>query len=129
MYHTASPCIAFQGRFFAYHFGAAGPRFDRQVRVGAAIDAAAAGGPALVVSVDADLRTYVAPSGERRVVAAGVEQWLAGRRVGLRAGTREQVYTAGGSVRLTSALYLDGYLVRGRDRAGSAWGIATRVSY
>jgi hypothetical protein len=117
-------------------FGAAGPRFDRQVRVGAAFDAAAIGGPGLVVAVDADTRTYGSPTGERRMVAAGVEQWLAGRRVGLRAGARrnqtgarEQAYSAGASVRLTDALYVDGYLERGRGGAPRGWGIATRVSY
>jgi hypothetical protein len=117
-------------------FGAAGPRFDRQVRVGAAFDAAAVGGPELVLSVDTDVRAYASATGERRVVAAGVEQWLAGRRVGLRAGVRrnragarEQVYTAGASVRVTDALYLDGWLARGRDDAHRAWGVATRVTY
>jgi hypothetical protein len=117
-------------------FGADGPRFDRQVRLGAAFDAAAVGGPGLVVSVDADARTYASPTGARRVVAAGVEQWLGGRRVGLRAGVRrnragarEQVYTAGASLRLSDALYLDGWLARGRDDAHRGWGVATRVSY
>jgi len=116
-------------------FGPAGPQLPRQVRIGAAVDAAAAGGPALVVSVDADARTYATASGERRVVAAGAEQWLAGRRVGVRggirqnrAGRRERVYTAGASVRLSRSSFVDGF-VAGGDTDGQAWGLALRVSY
>ena len=60
----------------------------RQTRVGAAIDAAKAGGPPLILAIDADVRTYATGSGDRRVVALGAEQWLAGKRVGIRAGAR-----------------------------------------
>ena len=71
----------------------------RQTRVGAAIDAAKAGGPPLILAVDADVRTYATGSGDRRVVAVGAEQWLAGEasrdprrrplQQGWRAGTRD----------------------------------------
>lgn len=117
-------------------FGLGGLRLPRQLRLGAAYDAAAAGGPALVVSFDADVRAYAAPTGERRIVAAGVEQWLGGRQVGVRAGVRqnrvgdrERVFTAGASVRLGGSLYVDGYIVRGRETGERGWGLATRVSY
>ena len=117
-------------------FGPQGPRVPRQVRLGAALDIAAVGGPALMVSVDADTKTYASTTGDRRVLAAGVEQWLAGRRVGLRAGirqnragARELVFTAGGSVRVGETWHLDGFIVRGRDTDERGWGLATRVSY
>jgi hypothetical protein len=117
-------------------FGSGGPRLPRQLRVGAAFDAEAAGGPALLLSVDVDTLAYASASGERRIVAAGVEQWLGGRRIGVRAGVRqnqtgdrERVWTGGTSVRLGRSFYLDGYIVRGREAGEQGWGLATRVSY
>jgi hypothetical protein len=117
-------------------FGSSGPRLPRQLRLGAAFDAEVAGGPALVVSVDADAKTYMSVTGKRRVVAAGVEQWLNDRRVGVRAGVRqnrvgdgERVWTAGASVRLVQRMYLDGYISRWRETGEQGWGLATRLSY
>ncbi|HEY3160817.1 MAG TPA: conjugal transfer protein TraF, partial [Vicinamibacterales bacterium] len=69
-------------------FGNDAFELPRQTRVGAAIDAEKAGGPPLILSVDADVKTYATGSGDRRVIAAGVEQWLFAKRIGIRAGAR-----------------------------------------
>jgi len=108
----------------------------RQTRIGAAIDAEQAGGPPLIVAVDADVQTYATGTGDRRVVALGAEQWLWTKRFGVRGGARfntvgarERAATAGGSVALRNGLYLEGYIVRGGAEAERGWGIGTRVSF
>jgi hypothetical protein len=111
-----------------------GLRLPRQIRVGAALDADRAGG--LTVALDADARRYRTPYGERRVVAVGGEGWSSSRRVGIRAGARvntvgarEKAFTAGGSVAIRAALYVDGYVVQGGARDEGGWGVAARVSF
>ena len=111
-------------------------RLPRQIRVGAALDVEQAGGPPLMLAVDADVRTYLASVGERRVVAVGAEQWLLARRVGLRAGARmntagpkERGATGGVSVALRSGMYLDAHVVRGGTPEERGWGAAARVSF
>ncbi len=111
-------------------------RLPRQVRVGAAFDAARAGLLPLTIALDADLRRYESVTGHRRVVALGGEQWLAGRRLGLRAGARfnttgaeERAATAGISVAVRSALYVDAHVVRGGTAADQGWGLGLRVSF
>ena len=111
-------------------------RLPRQMRVGAAFDAERATGAPLTVAVDADLRAYDAGSGERRVIAAGVERWLQSRRFGFRAGgrfntvgRRERSATAGGSVAVRSGVYVDGYAVKGGSDDEQGWGLALRVSF
>jgi hypothetical protein len=108
----------------------------RQVRVGVAFDPEDATGVPLTVALDADVRTYATPSGERRVVALGVEHWLLTRRVGIRAGGRvntrgddELTATAGLTVALRGGAYLDGHVVRGRKIDERGWGLATRISF
>jgi hypothetical protein len=108
----------------------------RQVRVGAAFDAAALPGIPLTVAVDADVRTYDAGSGERRVVAIGAEQWLLRRRVGIRGGARfntrgaeEKAVTAGVSVAPRAGVYVDAFVVGGRDADDRGWGVGARVSF
>ena len=115
---------------------ATGLRLPRQVRVGAAIDGAAVGSIPLTVAVDADLRTYLTASGERRMIALGAEQWILDRRVGVRVGgrvnrrgTRESVATAGLTVATGGGLYLDGHVVRGGAEDERGWGLATRISF
>jgi len=111
-------------------------RLPRQVRIGAAYDGALAGGPPLVVAVDADVRTTAGPTGDRRNVAAGVERWLADRRVGIRGGARfdttganERAATGGVSVAVRSGLFLDAHVVRGGAEDERGWGVAARVSF
>jgi hypothetical protein len=113
----------------------AGVRLDRQLRVGAAFDAAAAGGAPVSVALDADLRQYQTAAGGRRVVALGAERWLGERRVGVRAGVRvntvgarDKVATAGVSVAVRAGLYVDAHGQGGSD-GGGAWGVAGRLSF
>ena len=108
---------------------------SRQVRFGAAFDAARLPGTPLVVAFDADIVSYAAGSGDRRVVAIGAEQWLLARRLGIRGGARfntvgaeDRAATVGVSVSPRSGFYIDGHVVRGgADERG--WGVATRVSF
>ena len=115
---------------------ATGMQLRRQVRVGAAFDGAMIGSIPLTVALDADLRTYLTASGERRMVALGAEQWILGRRVALRAGgrvntrgARERVATVGLTVATGGGLYLDGHAVRGGAEDERGWGLATRISF
>jgi len=89
-----------------------------------------------VVAVDADVRTYATGTGDRRVFAAGVEQWLWARRIGVRGGARwnrtgakERSATAGASVAARNGLYVEGYVVRGGSTAERGWGLGTRVTF
>jgi hypothetical protein len=118
----------------APEFGAL--RLPRQVRAGAAFDADLAGLPPFIVALDADLRTYDAGTGDRRVVALGAEHWLRERRIGIRggvrvntAGARDEAVTAGVSVAPRAGLYVDGYVVRGSGSGETGWGAAARVSF
>ena len=117
-------------------FGGGAFRVPRQARVGAAVDVEEAGGPPLTVAFDADVRTYQASGGDRRVLAAGAEHWLFGRRLGIRAGARvnrvgarERAFTGGTSVALRSGFYVDAHVVRGGSPEERGWGAATRVSF
>jgi hypothetical protein len=108
----------------------------RQVRVGAAFDGESAGMAPVTIALDADVRRYMAPGGERRVVAVGAEHWFAQRRLGVRAGARfntvggeERAGSAGISVAVRSGLFLDGHLVSGGSADDRGWGIAARVSF
>lgn len=108
---------------------------ERHARVGFAWADRWPGISATVLSVDADLTRVPHPTGDRRDVAAGVERWLAGRRVGLRGGVRAStvgdartVVSAGGSYAVRSGMYVDAYVARGASDA-RAWGIAARVTY
>lgn len=111
-------------------------RFDRRVRLGAAYDAEALGGPPLVVALDADVGTVAAAGGDRRNVAVGAEHWLLNRRLGLRGGARvntvgakERAATAGASVALRAGLFVDAHVVRGGRQDDRGWGVAARVSF
>ena len=117
-------------------FGKGAVSLPRQVRFGAAFDAAKAGGPPLLVAIDADLKAYTLPSGARQVVAVGGEEWFVNGRLGVRAGARlnrvgagERSATAGLSVSLRSGLFLDGHVVRGGAADERGWGAAARVSF
>ena len=116
--------------------GESGIRLERQVRVGAAFNPEDATGVPLTVAVDADVRSYSAGSGERRVVALGAEQWVASKRIGIRAGgrfntvgSRERSATAGLSVSPRPDLFVDGHIVRGGSAEDRGWGVAARISF
>jgi hypothetical protein len=111
-------------------------RMDRQFRAGVAYDAAKAGGPPLVLAVDADVSTTAAASGDRRNVALGVEQWLWAKRLALRGGARfntvgarERAATAGLSALVRAGLFLDAHVVGGGREDDRGWGVAARVSF
>ena len=106
----------------------------RQTRVGAALNFGQAS--PLTLAVDADAKTYTTGAGERRVIAGGIEQWLAGKRLGLRAGAREnrvgakeRTATAGASIALRRSFYVEGQIARGGSTAERGWSIDTRVSF
>ena len=108
----------------------------RQTRVGAAIDVEKAGGTPLILAVDADVRTYATGSGDRRVIAAGAEQWLFAKRIGVRGGARfnrvgarERAATAGVSIAARNGMYVEGQIVRGGSEAERGWGLGARVSF
>ena len=120
----------------APEFGDGVWRLPRQVRLGAAVDLEKAGGPPLILAIDADARTYRAGAGDRRVIAVGGEQWFLNRRLGIRAGARfnqvgesERAFTGGASVAVRAGAYLEGYVVHGGDRDEQGWGAAARVTF
>ena len=107
----------------------------RQVRVGAAFDAAALGRTPLTVALDADVRTYATSTGDRRVIALGAERWFGARQIGVRAGgrlntvgARARAVTVGGSWSPRPGVYLDGHAAGG-DAVERGWGLAARISF
>ena len=112
-----------------------GIRMERQTRVGLAIDPEPVTGLPLTVAFDADVTEYDAVTGPRRMVAAGAEQWLFARRLGLRgggrvnrAGARERVGTAGASVALRPGMFVDAHVSRGSAHE-AGWSVTARVSF
>jgi hypothetical protein len=108
---------------------------ERYVRVGAAWADRWPGAPLTIVSVDADATRTAHATGDRRDVAAGIERWLMGRRVGIRGGVRgstvgdtRPVASVGGSYALRAGMYVDSYYAHGQHE-DRAWGIGARVTY
>jgi hypothetical protein len=108
---------------------------ERHVRVGAAWADRWPGISSTVVAIDTDLTRVPHPAGDRRDVAAGVERWLRGQQVGLRAGVRAStvgdarpVASGGGSFAVRAGMYVDAYLARGTQN-DRGWGVAVRLSY
>jgi hypothetical protein len=108
---------------------------ERHARVGIAWSDRWPGIAATVVSFDADVTRVPHLGGDRRDVAAGVERWLPGQRVGLRGGVRASTFGAarvvasvGGSFAVRPGTYVDAFVARGADDERS-WGIAARLSY
>jgi F plasmid transfer operon protein TraF len=117
-------------------FGGDAFELPRQTRVGVAIDAEKAGGPPLILALDADVKTYATGSGDRRVIAAGAEQWLFRKRIGIRGGARfnrvgakERAATAGLSLAARNGMWVEGQIVRGGSEAERGWGLGARVSF
>ena len=111
-------------------------RLERQVRAGVAFDGEAAGKHPVMVSLDVDLRRYAAATGDRRVIAVGGEHWVRAQRIALRGGARlntvgeqDRTVTAGASVAVRAALFVDGYGAVGSKTGESGWGVAARVSF
>ena len=109
-------------------------RLDRQVRVGLAVRPVGR----LLVAADVDLSRLSTVHGDRRSLAIGAEQWF-GLWLGVRGGARFNledldddpgaVGALGLSVALTSGVYVDAQLTRGRNEVEQGWSIAGRVGF
>lgn len=117
-------------------------RIARQVRAGIALTPGftpgrtAAAQPSFTIAFDADLTRSTLPVGDERHVAAGVERWLAGRHVAVRAGVRAStvgdrrpVGTAGASVAVRPGILVEGQYARGRQAVGQQWSVGGRVTF
>ena len=113
-------------------------RLPRQGRVGVAFDGAARRGSeaAWMVSADVDVARYAAGTGDRRVIAAGAERWLLGKRIGVRGGGRfnqvghkERSATVGVSAAIRSGMFVEAHAVGGGADDERGWGVAARVSF
>jgi hypothetical protein len=123
--------------------GTVAGRMPRQVRLGIAVtpgfvvNRTAASQPSLTIAVDADLTRTTLVTGEERHVAAGVERWVKGRRLGLRGGVRVNTVggqrrplgTAGASVAVRPGVLLEGHFARGGNAAGQQWSVGGRVTF
>jgi hypothetical protein len=108
----------------------------RQARVGLAVDLATGSDRSVVAAFDGDVKAYAAASGERQMLALGVESWWLQKRLGVRAGgrvnaraARERTATVGLSVAPRGGVLIEGHYAGGGDRAEQGWGVTTRVSY
>lgn len=109
----------------------------RQARVGLAVLSVPNGTlQGVTVAADADLTTTGTVMGEVRHVAAGVEAWLANGRLGVRAGASANTVgasrpagSAGVSVALTKAFYVNASRTMGRDESVTGWSSSVSVSF
>lgn len=115
--------------------GGASVELEREVRLGVAWGHGWPGTSRVVVSADADLTERSAPGGDRRDIAAGVETWWLGQRLGVRGGVRgstagaaRPVLATGVSAALTSGFFVEAH-VAGGDRGGRSWSIGARVTF
>ena len=110
-------------------------QLERQVRVGGAWGSRWPGISRVIVAVDGDATRRPTPGGDRRDVAAGVETWWMGQRLGVRGGVRgstvgapRSVAAGGVSVRVKSLLFLDAQTSAGQvdDRS---WSVGARLAF
>jgi hypothetical protein len=109
----------------------------RDVRVGAALLAPSSNRlPGVTLAIDADLTTVTTSIGETRRVAAGVEAWMASRRIGVRGGVsvnttgnRRTSSSLGLSLGARSGMALDGFVMLGGDPSRQGWGIGVRSTF
>jgi len=110
---------------------------DRRVRAGVALvaDADRAGRQLWVVAADADLTRDDQVAGTWRGVGAGVERWIAGRRVAVRGGVEASTTgaartaaTGGVSVAVPGGFFLDVAGVAGAQRR-RGWGLSAHVMF
>jgi hypothetical protein len=107
----------------------------REVRVGAAWGSNWPGLSRVIVSMDGDLLSRATAAGDRRDIAAGVETWWRGQRLGLRGGVRRSTIgdaraavAAGISAGMTSGMLLEAHVVRGHA-AERSWSLGARVFF
>jgi hypothetical protein len=110
-------------------------KLPRYARVGAAFDGQAAGAWPVLVSVDVDVSRYEVAGRARRMLAIGAEHWTAGRRLAIRAGSRlntagarDVSVSGGGSIALTSLMYVEGQ-VTGGAHTDQRWSVGARVTF
>lgn len=112
---------------------------DRQIRIGAALAPRSlpmgVHGP-YSVAIDADLTATKDPRGDRRLVAAGGEYWLAQGRVGARAGVRwstlgdsYRAFSTGLTVKLPRSVFAEGHVTKPNDDAAAQWSVGARVTF
>ena len=115
-----------------------GIRLPRQARIGVAFDGAARrdSTAAWTVSADVDVATYATGTGDRRVIAAGAERWLFGKRIGVRGGGRfnqvghkERSATGGVSAAIRPGFFVEAHAVAGGPDEERGWGVAARFSF
>jgi len=113
-------------------------RLPRQARIGVAYDGALRRTKASpwVASADVDVVRYTTGTGDRRVIAAGLERWLFGERLGIRGGGRfnqvghkERSATAGVSAAIRPGVFVEAHAVAGGSNDERGWGVAARVSF
>jgi hypothetical protein len=118
--------------------GTSAYELSRRARAGVALVHTSSGPfDRIVVAADADLTSSpVAAGGDERVVAAGGEIWLRGRRVGVRGGGGFNVLAGGeafGAFGLTVVPYprlnLDGAVTRGSDSTRDRWSLGVRLTF
>jgi hypothetical protein len=110
-----------------------GLSLSRQARIGVALVARRA----WAVAVDADLTRVDSALGERRNVAAGVERWLLGYRLGFRGGVRintvggdtQPVGSLGATLHLTPTFAVDAHWTDSESPADRGWGVAGRMAF
>jgi hypothetical protein len=107
----------------------------REVRLGAAWGSNWPALSRVIVSMDGDLLSRATAAGDRRDVAAGVETWWRGQRLGLRGGVRRSTIgdaraavAAGISAGMTSGMLLEAHVVRGHA-AERSWSLGARVFF
>jgi len=108
---------------------------DREVRLGLAWGSGWPGTSRVIVSADADLTEQASPTGDRRDLAAGVETWWLGQRLGVRGGVRgstvgaaRPVVATGVSAGLAAGLYVEAHVARG-DRDERSWSVGARFTF
>ena len=108
---------------------------EREVRVGAAWGSGWPGISRLVVSTDVDLTRQASMTGKRRDVAAGVETWWMGQRLGLRGGLRgstsgeaRPVVAGGVSAAIKTGVFVEAHLAHG-DQDERSWSIGVRLTF
>jgi hypothetical protein len=108
---------------------------EREVRVGAAWGSGSPGVGRVLVSLDADVLARPTAAGDRRDLAAGVETWWHGQRLGLRGGVRRSsigdaraAVAAGISAGMTPGMLLEAHVVRGHA-AERSWSVGARMFF
>ena len=110
---------------------------QRQARAGLAFVTRTPGAlNVLTFALDADLTRTPTAFGDARHVAAGLEAWVLGSRLGVRGGVSANTVgdaststSVGGSLAARRGLYIDGALTFGSDQSREAWMAGLRLTF